>query len=72
MPGLSLVAVSRAHSLVVHGLLIAVASPVVEHGLSCPEAYRIFLDQGVNPCPLHWQGILHPWTTREVPEEYFA
>ena len=23
-------------------------------GLCCPTAYGIFLDQGLNPCPLHW------------------
>ena len=27
----------------------------VAHGLSCPMTYRIFLDQGLNLCPLHWQ-----------------
>ena len=58
--GLSLVAA--------HGLLVAVASLVVEHGLqgtgsvvvvyglSCPVACGIFADQGSNPCPLHWQA----------------
>ena len=25
-------------------------------GLSCSEACGIFLDQGSNPCPLHWQA----------------
>ena len=30
-------------------------SVVVTHGLSCPEACGIFLDQGLNPRPLHWQ-----------------
>ena len=25
------------------------------HGLSRPMAQGIFLDQGSNPCPLHWQ-----------------
>ena len=51
----------------VRGLLIVVASLVAEqflgcagsvvvvHGLSCSVAYGIFLDQGGNPCPLHWQ-----------------
>ena len=51
----------------VRGLLIVVASLVAEqflgcagsvvvvHGLSCSVAYGIFLDQGANPCPLHWQ-----------------
>ena len=28
---------------------------VVAHGLSCSEACGIFLDQGSNPCLLHWQ-----------------
>ena len=32
------------------------ASVVVAHGLSCSAACGIFLDQGSNPCPLHWQG----------------
>ena len=30
-------------------------SVVVAHGLSCSAACGIFLDQGSNPCPLHWQ-----------------
>ena len=25
-------------------------------GLSCPTACGIFPDQGLNPCPLHWQA----------------
>ena len=29
-------------------------SVVVVHGLSCPAACGIFLDQGLNLCPLHW------------------
>ena len=54
--------------VVVHRLLIAVASLVVEHRLwgaqssvvlvhrsSCPAACGIFLAQGWNPCLLHWQ-----------------
>ena len=62
----SLVAESGGYSLVLlHGLLTAVtslveehrlqgmwASEVVAHGLSCPEALGIFLDEGSNPCPL--------------------
>ena len=28
----------------------------VAHRLSCPLACGIFLDQGLNPCPLHWQA----------------
>ena len=30
-------------------------SVVVAHRLSCSVACGIFLDQGSNPCPLHWQ-----------------
>ena len=30
-------------------------SVVVVHGLSCSVACGIFLDQGSNLCPLHWQ-----------------
>ena len=31
-------------------------SVVVAHGLSRSAACGIFLDQGSNPCPLHWQA----------------
>ena len=31
-------------------------SVAVAHGLSCSVARGIFLDQGSNPCPLHWQA----------------
>ena len=68
--GLSLVAASGGHSLVVVcGLLTAVTSLVSEHRLwgtwasvvvayrlSCPMARGIFPDQGSNLCPLHWQA----------------
>ena len=30
-------------------------SAIVVHGFSCATAYGIFLDQGSNPCLLHWQ-----------------
>ena len=66
--GLSLVAASRSYSLAVEcGLLVVVASlvvafglqsegsVVVAHGLSCPEEYGIFQDQGSGLCPLRWQ-----------------
>ena len=38
----------------------------VVHGLSCSTACGIFVDQGLNLCPLHWQKILIHCTTREV------
>ena len=56
--------------IAVHGLLVAVVSlvgetgsrhtgsVVVGHGLRCSIADRIFPDQGLNPCPLHWQWFL--------------
>ena len=53
------VVVNKGCSLVVVcGLLVAVASPVVglvvvAHRLSCPLTYGIFMDLGSNPCPLH-------------------
>ena len=40
---------------VVSGLLLAVASLVVDHRLSCSQACGIFPDQGLNQCPLLWQ-----------------
>ena len=66
---LSLVASSGGYSLVVLCRLLTVvaslvakhrlqgmqASVVVAHGISCPTASGIFLDQGSNLCPLHWQ-----------------
>ena len=62
--GLFVVAASRVYSLMMLGLLVAVTS-LVEQGskrvgfsswakeLSCSAAWRIFLDQGSNPCPLN-------------------
>ena len=43
-------------SLVENKALGVQASVVVVHGLTCPPACGIFLDQGFNPCPLHWQA----------------
>ena len=36
------------------------ASVVVAHRLSYSEACGIFLDQGSNLCPLHWQADSYP------------
>lgn len=44
------------------------ASVVVVHRLGCPVACAVFLDQGLNPCSLHWCSIFSYWTTREVLE----
>ena len=38
------------------------------HWLCCSAVRGIFLDQGSNPCPLHWQQTLNHWASREVPE----
>ena len=46
---------SRA-SVVVARRLQNTGSVVVAHGLSCSPACGIFLDQGSNPCPPHWQA----------------
>ena len=46
-----------ASVLVAHGLY-SIGSVVVAHGLSCSAACGIFLDQGSNSCPLHWQAPL--------------
>ena len=37
-------------------LLQGPGSVGVAHELSCPAARGIFLDQGPNSCPLHWQA----------------
>ena len=49
--------------IAMHGLLIVVASLTAEQasvavacGFSYPAACGIFLDQGSNPRPLHWQA----------------
>ena len=42
-------------SVVVACGLESTGSVVVTQGLSCSSASGIFLDQGWNPCPLHWQ-----------------
>ena len=35
-------------------------SVAVAHGPSCSAACGIFPDQGLNPCPLHWQADSQP------------
>ena len=78
--GLSLVAASRGHSSSrCAGLSLSwplllwgtgsrrSGSVVVAHGLSCSVACGIFPDQGLNPCPLHWQGDSQPLCHQESP-----
>ena len=33
---------------------------IVAHGFSYSTARGLFLDRGLNPCPLHWQTDSHP------------
>ena len=70
-------------TLQVCGLVIEVASPVVEHRLqnsgsvimahrfSSSEACGIFLDQGSNPCTMHWQVESYPLCHHRNPESLF-
>ena len=46
-------------------------SVVVAHRLSCPEACGIFLDQGLNPCLLHWQEDSLPLSHQGIPLSLF-
>ena len=46
----------------------AQASVVVAHRLSCSAACGIFPDQGLNPCPLHWQADFQPLCHQESPK----
>ena len=73
--GLSLAAESEDYSLaVLSRLLTAVASPgagasaAVPRGLNYPESCGIFLDQGLNSCPLHWQEASWPLDHQGSPE----
>ena len=71
--GLSLVAASGGHSSSrCAGLSLSwplllrstgsrrTGSVIVAHGPSCSAARGIFPDQGLNPCPLHWQADSQP------------
>ena len=46
------------------------ASVVVAPGLSCSTECGIFPDQGLNPCPLHWQAdsysLYHRGSARQL------
>ena len=71
--GLSLVAASASHSSSwCTGLSLSwplllrstgsrrAGSVIVAHRSSCSTACGIFPDQGLNPCPLHWQADSQP------------
>ena len=70
--GYSLVALHRllivVPSLVAeHRLCTQSSSVVVAHELSCSAPCGIFPDQGLNPCPLHWQAHSYPMYHQESP-----
>ena len=44
------------------------APAVVAHRPSCSAACGIFLDQGPNPCPLHWQADSQPLCHQGSPD----
>ena len=43
-------------------------SVIVAHGPSCSAACGIFPDQGLNPCPLHWQADSQPLCHQGSPQ----
>ena len=50
-----------------HGLSVCRLQPLKQggsvvgaRGLRCSKACGIFLDQGLNPCSLHWQADSYP------------
>ena len=55
-----------------HHWLQHMGSVVIAHGLSCSMVCGIFLDQGSNPCPLHWQVIVIYRTTREAQTHFLS
>ena len=63
-------ALGRWASVVVACRLSSTGSVVVAHGLSCPEARGIFLDQGLNLCLLYWQADSLPPSHQGSPDQY--
>ena len=81
--GLSLVAASGGHSSsrcaglsLSRPLLLRstgsrrAGSVIVAHGPSCSAVCRIFPDQGLNPCPLHWQADSQPLRHQGSPDTF--
>ena len=46
-------------------------SVVGVRGLSCTSVCGLFLDPGLNPCPLHWQADSHPLCNQGSPAPSF-
>ena len=44
---------------------------MVAHRLSCSVTCGVFLDQGQNPCLLHWQADYLPLSHQESPKNVF-
>ena len=53
-----------------HRLQTRRLSNCVAHGPSCSAACGIFPDQGLNPCPLHWQADSQPLRHQGSPRFY--
>ena len=47
--------------------LKSTGSTVVTRGLSCSAACEVLPDQGLNPCPLHWQAASLPLSRQGCP-----
>ena len=47
-------------------------SAVVVQGLNCSALCYVFLDQGLNPCSLHWQVDSYPLHHQASPEPLFS
>ena len=60
---------TRASVVVACGLQ-STGSVVVAHRLSCSVVCGIFLDQGLNPCPLHWQVDSQPLCHQGSPRDF--
>ena len=58
-------------SVLVACRLLSTDSVAVVHRLSCFAARGIFLDQGSNLCPLHWQADSFPLHYREIQNCFF-
>jgi len=61
-PGLCAVSIAAVPGLQSTG------SMAVTHRLSCSTACGVFLDQGLNPCLLHWQADSLPLSHQGSPE----
>ena len=57
--------------VVAHGLW-STGSVVAPHGLCCSAACGIFLDQGSNPCNLHWQVDSSPLDQQGSPPIFIS